>query len=146
MAEIDEKTREALCKVSGEFESWRRIERQLKDYAELLKALECVAQRPGQPVEIGAGYLKLDDRFTDHDGRGPSIAAALIRAAKDAEAEARPMVRVCARCGDKLDNCQTRCDDEGATGATTHFICGGEPTLVAAEELSTFRQSLRGQP
>jgi protein gp37 len=35
--------------------------------------------------------------------------------------------RQCARCFDALDQSQTRCDDECARGATTHFICGGAP-------------------
>lgn len=42
-------------------------------------------------------------------------------------------IRVCSRCGDELQPWQTRCDDEGATGASVHFICGGEPKLVSKE-------------
>jgi protein gp37 len=36
--------------------------------------------------------------------------------------------RHCSRCGDKLDPYQTRCDDECASGATVHFVCGGAPS------------------
>lgn len=35
--------------------------------------------------------------------------------------------RFCERCGERLDADQTRCDDEGAAGASTHFVCGGAP-------------------
>ena len=83
MAEIDEKTRVALYKLQGEFESFRHIEQQLQGHAELLEALELVAQRSIALYGREVSRPELDFLSIDHDGTGPSIAAALIRAAKE---------------------------------------------------------------